>query len=364
MSGINAIALGLVDEFKRVLPHQRKTQRENLALLVATMLDVRSANLMDLAAGLPRKADRDDMRYQWISRVLANKHIDPDEVMAGFAKDVLGAQAASSEPIVLIMDQSKLSDRHQVLMLAIRYGNRALPLAWRVEVTLGNIGFDSQKDLLDVVAKWLPEGAKVCLMADRFYGTPDLIGWCKTNTWDYRIRLKANLKIFAGSPHSSTGEMANASAFATKNVELTAKKITTNIGIIQDPSHDEPWIIAMSDDPGYLKTLDYAKRWGIEAMFSDFKSRGFGIEDTHIYHADRLSRLVLVMSLALYAAVSTGLWDATHNPLPAEKKPSKTNHNPKTKTRTNNPDTRLQRSFNVPKYRGSPEASDTSKSSS
>jgi hypothetical protein len=46
MSGIDAIALGLVDEFKRVLPGQRKTQRENLALLVATMLDVRSANLM------------------------------------------------------------------------------------------------------------------------------------------------------------------------------------------------------------------------------------------------------------------------------------------------------------------------------
>ena len=356
MSGIGAIALGLVDEFKRVLPGQRKTQRENLALLVATMLDVRSANLMDLAAGLPRKADRDDMRYQWISRLLANKHIAPDAVMAGFAKEVLAAQAASGEPIVLIMDQSKISERHQVLMLAIRYGNRALPLAWRVEVTLGGIGFDVQQELLDAVAKWLPEGAKACLMADRFYGTPDLIGWCKANAWDYRIRLKANLKVFDGSPHTTTGEMAKASAFATKDVELTAKKITTNIGIIHDPNHAEPWIIAMSDDPGYLKTLDYTKRWGIEAMFSDFKSRGFGIEDTHIYHADRLSRLVLVMSLALYAAVSTGIWDATNNPSPSEKKTRKTD--------LPGPQHNLQRSFNVPKYRGSHAAYATSKNSS
>jgi hypothetical protein len=38
-----------------------------LSLLVATMLDVRSANLMDLAAGLPLAADRTDMRYQWIT---------------------------------------------------------------------------------------------------------------------------------------------------------------------------------------------------------------------------------------------------------------------------------------------------------
>ena len=36
-------------------------------------------------------------------------------------------------------------------------------------------------------------------------------------------------------------------------------------------------------------------------MFSDFKSRGFGIEDTQLHYADRL---ILVM--ALYVAVSTG----------------------------------------------------------
>jgi len=28
--------------------------------------------------------------------------------------------------------------------------------------------------------------------------------------------------------------------------------------------------------------LDYSKRWGIKPMFSDFKSRGFGIEDSQI----------------------------------------------------------------------------------
>ena len=58
MCGIRRVADGLVEEFKRVLPWQRKTQRDNLALLTATMLDVRSANLMDLAAALPRDADR------------------------------------------------------------------------------------------------------------------------------------------------------------------------------------------------------------------------------------------------------------------------------------------------------------------
>src|SRR3954464_14921728 len=106
-------------------------------------------------------------------------------------------------------------------------------------------------------------------------------------------------------------------------ISLTGKRARTHIGILQDPGHAEPWIIAMSEPPSYLRTLEYSQRWGIEPMFSDFKSRGFGVEDTQIRYADRLARLLLVMALALYWAVSTGLWDAVHHPTPSEKKLSR-----------------------------------------
>jgi len=56
------------------------------------------------------------------------------------------------------------------------------------------------------------------------------------------------------------------------------------------------------------------------AMFSDFKTRGFGLENSQIQYPDRLARLILVRALALYWAVSTSMWDIEHNPVPAEKK--------------------------------------------
>jgi hypothetical protein len=133
MNGITEIADSLSTELKRRLPNQRKTQRTKLALLVATMLDVRSANLMELAAGLPRECDRTDMRYQWISRLLGNPLVISDAIMEPFSREVLERATADGQPLVLILDQSKVSDRHQVLMLALRHGERALPLAWRVE---------------------------------------------------------------------------------------------------------------------------------------------------------------------------------------------------------------------------------------
>ena len=133
MNGIKSIADSINTELKRRLPNQRKTQRTKLALLVSTMLDVRSANLMDLAAALPREADRTDMRYQWITRLLGNPLVISDEIMEPFAREVLERAADTGEPLALILDQSKVSDRHQVLMLAVRWGERALPLAWRIE---------------------------------------------------------------------------------------------------------------------------------------------------------------------------------------------------------------------------------------
>jgi hypothetical protein len=228
--------------------------------------------------------------------------------------------AETGDPVPLILDQSKVSDRHQVLMLSVRWGERALPVAWRVEETDGAIGFAVQRDLLDAVRGWLPAGTRVVLHGDRFYGTPDLIRWCQDRGWDYRLRLKGNLQTWIGSRKTTTGDLALSGVHYFQDVALTGKRVRTNIGIIHDAGHAEPWIIAMSAEPSYLSTLEYSRRWGIEPLFSDFKSRGFGIQDTQIQYPDRLGRLILVMSLALYWAVSTGMWDAAENPTPAEKK--------------------------------------------
>jgi len=247
MGGIEYAARSVSAVLHDRLPWQRKTQRESLALLVATMLSERSANLMSLAAALPRPSDRIDMRYQWIVRVLSNPLIECDTVMLPFAREVLARAQAEAGPegwVDLILDQSRASERHQVLMLALRWGGRALPLAWRVEETEGAIGFGVQKGLLDTVAAWLPEAARIRLLGDRFYGTPALIGHCQSLGWDYRLRLKGNLRLWIdGADAGPVEQLARSTPYLT-GVELTARRVRTNVGFIQDPGHEEPWIVA------------------------------------------------------------------------------------------------------------------------
>jgi len=46
-----------------------------------------------------------------------------------------------------------------------------------------------------------------------------------------------------------TGDLALSGAHYFQGVALTGKRVSTNIGIIRDPGHAEPWIVAMSAEP-------------------------------------------------------------------------------------------------------------------
>ncbi len=103
---------------------------------------------------------------------LGNELIMVDDVMAPFAREVLARSAAGGQTIIVMIDQSKVNDAHQMLMVSPRVGGRALPLAWHMKKTQGSIGFSEQKGVLETVVKLLPKGAAVMLMGDRFYGSP------------------------------------------------------------------------------------------------------------------------------------------------------------------------------------------------
>jgi hypothetical protein len=124
-----------------------------------------------------------------------------------------------------------------------------------------------------------------------------------------------------GGGETSLGECFARGERLLSGVGLTGKRVATNIAMVHEPGHPEPWIIALSEAPTVHRAFDYGLRWGIEAMSSDFESRGFGLEDSHLQRPERLDRPILVMALALFWAVSTGMWDAVHDATPDEKKP-------------------------------------------
>jgi hypothetical protein len=91
------------------------------------------------------------------------------------------------------------------------------------------------------------------------------------------------------------------------------------MGVRHEPGPAEPWISALDCPPPKARVLDDGLRGGIEPMFSDFKSRGLGLHETHLQSPQRLDRLILVMALALYGGGRCGREDAFQAPTPTEK---------------------------------------------
>lgn len=285
----------------------RKTQVEGLADCAAAALASRSANGAEWQNVLPRQTGDPKSKERYVSRLLANRLIDPHTVMQGFIPEIAALLSAKGATLVLMMDQSKISDGFECLMVSLRLETRAIPVAWAVKATEGGVGFDVQKPLLDKVKAMMPAGINILLAGDRFYGTAALVEWCQQQGWDYRLRLKDNNILHHEGGQITTGEAAKAGIAALLNARFNDKNVTTHIGILHEKGHKEPWIIAMSQTPSKARVLDYGMRWGIEPMFSDVKSRGFNITKTQLIHPDRIERLILVLTLALYWAVSTGM---------------------------------------------------------
>ena len=51
---------------------------------------------------------------------------------------------------------------------------------------------------------------------------------------------------------------------------------------------------------------DYANRWPIETLFGILKSKGFRLEETHIREAERVSKLLGLLALALCWCIKSG----------------------------------------------------------
>lgn len=320
MSGFKRIVEAVARDLEKRLPKQRATQRRKLSELVGGILICQTPNLMELSNVLDRPTESAEARYNYVERFLKNPLVDTEVVMAAYAEDLLARLGKHQHTLVLMIDQSKVNATFEVLMVSVRLRKRAVPLFWVVKETKGGIGFESQKALLDVVHNWIPEGCRVMLAGDRFYGTAELVQWCQKQEWRYRLRLKGNLCIYQDQGPDKTLDQLKAEVKRSLEKARFRSGMMTHVGILHEPGHDEPWYIAMDSLPNEYKTLDYGMRWGIENMFSDFKSRGFSLMHTHIRFADRLERLILILSIALHWAVSLGLSHEKHNQDHAEKR--------------------------------------------
>jgi len=61
--------------------------------------------------------------------------------------------------------------------------------------------------------------------------------------------------------------------------------------------------------------MTYKKRWSIETLFGNLKSRGFNLEQTHVTDHERLEKMVNILAIAVVWALKVGEWKQKRKPI-------------------------------------------------
>ncbi|MEM9424950.1 MAG: IS4 family transposase, partial [Spirochaetota bacterium] len=211
---------------------------------------------------------------------------------------------AQRGPLLIAIDGSEVGKDCMALMVSVVWRKRALPVCWLVRKgKKGHMSVALHLEVLKQLANILPEGSEVVLLGDGEFDGYPLQAFCEKEHWKYALRTAKNSSIV----------MPNGECFAINELYPMPEHdhwLIEGIGFTQQgygPVNCLVWHSSKYDEAIYLvSNLDWAKdimdyytrRFGVETLFGDIKSRGFNIHKTRIDNPERLNALLMVVCIA------------------------------------------------------------------
>ena len=147
------------------------------------------------------------------------------------------------------------------------------------------------------------------LLADRGFAHQGLLEWLNKRTWHYCLRIPSDTLIhgvhrWRACPVSQL-RTVQGEAKMYHQVGLWESGIErVNLAHAYPTGAAEPWTVITDETPTLNTFWQYGLRFRVEELFLDSKSGVFGLADSRLRTASKLSRLYLVVAIAiLYSTV-------------------------------------------------------------
>ena len=282
-------------------PEEVDSRIVNMVYLLMGMWEARSVQTGRIAAHVPVKAKKQSV-VRRLERFLSNGAVRVREWYEPIAREIVAAASVVGE-IHLVLDTTKVSSQHRLLMVGVAYRRRVLPLAWTwVSAPRGHSSAAKQVALLSYVRGLIPTDIQVSLVGDCEFGHTAVLEAMRLWQWNYALRQSGHLLV---QLPGSVRRVRLDSLITRRSewrfiagVKLTAAHpIETNLMLCWDKREAEPWLLATNlSRPPLILRLYHRRAW-IENMFGDLKGNGFDFERSALRHFLRLSRLTLAVCL-------------------------------------------------------------------
>jgi len=297
-----------IEQCRQLLPQVRITQLRNLSLIVIGLLQSTDVHLSSLAEVIP--LDITDLSIeQRVRRWLKNSRIDVQSWYEPFV--LTGLHLYGWQEVYVVLDTSQFGPSCRALVVGIAYAGQVMPLGWRVvKGKKGHTDPQLQNELLAQIEKYLPPG-RVTLVADSEFSAVDLLKPIQQRRWFFIVRVRGNIFVQLDDDSSFMLNQADLKKGQTKwwqPIWWTALHRFGPLMLVAtwQKGEDTPLYVITNTTNVEAALLVYSWRFWIEALFADFKGRGFHLAHTKIRDPERLSRLLLAASIAFLWALAVG----------------------------------------------------------
>lgn len=279
-------------------------------MLVGIVLS-KSVNTSHIANKIPGTAQKTSITRR-LSRILDNHKIRVREWYRPIALSMLNAIVDCGGEVRLLVDGSKVGNGHQLLMVAVAFRRRSLPIAWTwVRGSRGHSSALKQCALLAYVHDLMPEGASVVVAGDSEFDSVPVMALLREWQWDFALRHKGDTLVFHPELQrwvrfDSLVQQPGDSCWLEDVLFTKEHGFRTNVLAYWQEGEKDPWLLTTTRDTPRETLRTYKKRVWIEEMFGDFKGHGFDLEATRLGHFMRLSRLTLAVALIYVWLVAYG----------------------------------------------------------
>jgi hypothetical protein len=300
-----------IEKLRHMRSGENKARLATFAWMMVGMMMSRSVHLSYIAQKIPSVAQQTSITKR-LSRLLQNGALRVREWYGPLATELLRDVVASGQGVRLIIDGTKIGGGHRLLMVAVAYRRRTLPIAWTwVKGSRGHSLATRQCALFAYVRTLLPANASVLVVGDSEFGSVELMRHLNQWGWHYVLRQKGRIYLSAKEAElwqrfDTLVQQPGQSAWL-EDVRFTQRfAFPVNLLAYWQPGEKQPWLLATNLATQQQTLTAYRRRMWIEEMFADFKQHGFDLESTHLRHFLRLSRLTLLVALLYLWCVAFG----------------------------------------------------------
>lgn len=297
------------EQIRQLCPQPRKKLIANFTWLLVGIYLSRRVHLSLVANKLPGSAKLHStvqrLRRLLQSAICVRKWYGP------LAETLLQSQAQHGR-VRLIVDGTKVSFHHQLLMVSIAYRRRAIPIVWTwVQSKRGHSTAIKQLALLGYVYKQIPQGTPVSVVGDCEFGSVPVLQQLDRWQWRYALRQKGDTLIDL-TLHNNWQRFETLVDRPGQQVWVGWAHLTkqhayrTRLLAYWKRDEKEPWLLATNYPSLQEALVAYRRRMWIEELFGDLKGHGFNLEDSHLRHFLRLSRLTLAVILLYVWLIAFG----------------------------------------------------------